>query len=327
MSPTGDSAQRTESDLRPLPAVLVWHPEAEAYRRALAPLLPGVRVEVVESRRPPEVPGAEPILLTWRPPPGAFKQLPSLQWIQATGAGVDHLLARDDLPRGVALTRSLGRFGIQAAEFVTGYLLFLLLEIEAYRRDQDRAVWQPRPRRLLADLTVGVLGLGALGGAIADRLGSLGADVLGACRRPRPARGVRRVYAGDDWSAMLPGCDALVLAAPLTPETRGMVDGTALGRLPEGAILVNVGRGALVDEAALLEALRSGRLGAAVLDAFAVEPLPPDSPLWTEPSAWITPHVAAPSEVEPIAQEFADNYRRFVDGSELENRVDVDRGY
>ena len=106
-----------------------------------------------------------------------------------------------------------------------------------------------------------------------------------------------------------------------------MLDVEALEQLPEGALLVNVGRGDLIPETALLEALRNGRLGAAVLDAFAIEPLPAESALWTEPNAWLTPHVAAPSEVEPIAREFAANYHRFTSGEQMAEVVDRSRGY
>ena len=106
-----------------------------------------------------------------------------------------------------------------------------------------------------------------------------------------------------------------------------MIDAEALAALPRGAVLVNVARGDIIEETALLAALESRHLGAAVLDVFAVEPLPRDHPLWTQPRAWITPHVAAPSEVEVIADEFAENYRRFVEGRELINLVDRERGY
>lgn len=307
--------------------MLVWHARAEEYARLLRDHLPGVRIEATDERRAEEVAVDFPVVLTWRPPAGAFDCMPSLRWLHAAGAGVDHLLERDDLAPGVTVTRSHGRFGEQAAEFVVGYLLALLIGVEQYRRDQDRAVWRPRPRRLLADLTVGVIGLGKLGTVIAERLDSMGVEVLAACRNARPADVVRRVYSQADWRSMLRHCDALVLAAPLTPETRGMIDREALEVLPEGALLVNVARGELLQDEALLEALRHGRVSAAVLDAFATEPLPADSPLWTEPSAWITPHVAAPSEVEPIVREFVSNYRRFTEGLEMSSVVDRDRGY
>lgn len=326
MSP-GDSATQPSFEARQSPRVLVCHQEAEVYRRLLAEQLPRVSVETLLPRAPGAKPSDAEVLLTWRPPAGLLEDLPSLRWIHATGAGVDHLLSRADLTDSVTLTRSVGRFGAQAAEYVAGYLLHLLLDIESYRRDQDRAVWRPRPRRLLEDLVIGVVGLGSVGSAIAERLSALGAEVLGACRTSRPVRGVRRVYAGEAWREMLPRCHVLALALPLTPETRGMIDAEAIAQLPTGAVLVNVARGGLVDDEALLVGLRSGHLGAAVLDAFTEEPLERDSPLWTEPRAWITPHVAAPSEPDRIAEEFVHNYRRFADGLPLEQQVQRGRGY
>ena len=126
---------------------------------------------------------------------------------------------------------------------------------------------------------------------------------------------------------MLSACEALILAAPLTPETKGMIDEEALRAMPDSSVLVNVARGALVDSDALLATLRDGHLAAAILDVFDQEPLPPNDPLWTEPRAWVTPHIAAPSEIEPIADEFAANYQRYLNGEPLVHVVDRDAGY
>lgn len=327
MSVTGPDRVSTDDAPAIRPPVLVWHPRADEYRAALLNRLGSVHVEAWGEATRPSARSQAEVLLTWRLPPRALTRLPHLRWLQAAGAGVDHLIGRDDLPESVTLSRSLGRFGVQAAEYVVGYLLHHLLAVDAYRRDQESARWQPRLRPLLADLTVGVLGLGSLGSTIAERLAGFGAEVIGICRHARPADHVRRVVAADRWRSALPYCQALVLAAPLTPATRGMVDGDALRQLPQGALLINVARGELIDEGALLEALRSGHLGGAVLDAFSQEPLPADDPLWSEPGAWLTPHVAGPSEIESIADEFADNYRRWLAGEALRNVVDRQRGY
>lgn len=309
------------------PPVLVWHPRADEYRTALLDRLGSVHVEAWGGSTRPATRSAAEVLLTWRLPPQALSRLPHLRWLQSAGAGVDHLLDRDDLADSITLTRSLGRFGVQAAEYVVGYLLHHLLSIDAYRRDQEAGHWQPRPRPLLADLTVGVLGLGSLGSVIAERLTHLGAEVIGICRHGRPADNVHRVVASDRWRSALPYCNAVVLAVPLTSATRGMVDAEALRQLPRGALLVNVARGEIVDDEALLESLRSGHLGGAVLDVFEQEPLPAGHPLWAEPGAWITPHIAGPSEIDSIADEFAANYRRWLAREPLRNVVDRQRGY
>lgn len=314
-------------------AILVWHERQKAYREALEPLLEGVEVRGLDrpgDGRPDagEVPGeGVAALVTWDLPAGCLDLLPDLAWVQLTGAGVDHFLGRADLAADVRLTRSLGRFGQQVAEYVLGFLLADLVGIDAYRSRQELRRWKQDARPLLADRTVGVVGLGSLGGRLAVVLSAVGATVVGVNRSGRAVAGTDRVLPFARWRGALPGLDALVLAAPLTPETRRMVDAGALSRLAEGATLVNVGRGELVDEEALLEALRSGRLRRAVLDVFATEPLPEDHPLWTAPGAVITPHVAAPSEPAPIAREIAENYRRLVAGEPLVNEVDRRRGY
>lgn len=275
-----------------------------------------------------------PILLSWKYPPGGLRSLPDLAWIQVAGAGVDHVLNDPDLGPDVRVTRSLARFGAQVGEYVVGYLLAHLLDIERYREHQSEHRWVRAPRPLLADLTVGVVGLGALGRATVERLAPFGTTILGVRNTPEPVDGVAELFttafdASDPahWHRMLPRCDVLVLTAPRTPETEGMIDSEVLDLLPEGAILINVARGALVDESAMIAALQSGRLAAAVLDVFHGEPLPENHPLWDLLNARLTPHIAAPSEPGPIASEFAENYRRFVAGEKLLNLVERERGY
>jgi len=340
-----------------MPRIVVWHDQAAAYSEALTERLPDAVVDAVvpgspdaeslleaaavnqvESAAAPAMP-AHPdsrvirraaearALLAWKPPQGVLRSLPALEWIQVTGAGVDHFLDRADLPEDVLLTRSLGRFGTQVAEYVVGYLLHGLLDINGYREQQTRREWGRGERPLLADRTVGIMGLGSLGLPTARALAALGTRVVAATRSGNPQEGVDQVYGFDTWPEMLPQCDALVLAIPLTDQTEGLIDAAALAALPRGAVLINVARGALIDDAALLDALDRGHLGAAVLDVFSEEPLPADHPLWERSGAWITPHIAAPSELDAMINEFVANYERFVTGRTLINLVDRQRGY
>jgi len=317
------------------PRIIVWHAQGDAYADALRRRLPETCIEVIAAADHDSGAAAVPadagadadVLLAWKVPDGALAAMQRLRWVQVSGAGVDHFLHRADLPDDVLVTRSLGRFGVQVAEYVIGYMLHHLLGIERYRRRQSQALWERDPRPLLADRTIGVVGLGSLGLPIARSLSALGTCVLGARRSTEPLAGVDEIFCGATWRDMLPRCDALVIAAPRTPETIAMVDAQALAALPRGAVLINVARGDIVDTDALLAALESEHLGAAVLDVFAQEPLPPDHPLWRQPRAVITPHIAAPSEVEVIADEFAENYRRFTDGRDMINVVDRARGY
>ncbi len=321
------------------PLIIVWHAQAAAYADALRELLPGVRVRGIAASGPdaqaaPDPPadlaaalGDTEALLAWKLPPAALGSMTALRWVQVSGAGVDHFLERPDLPADVLVTRSLGRFGQQVAEYVIGFLLHHLLEIDRYRHQQEACVWEQGARPLLADRTVGIIGLGSLGRPTAEALAALGARVLGVRRSGNPLPGVDRVLTQQQWRTMLPECDALVIAAPRTADTVAMVDAEALAALPRGAILINVARGDIVDEAALLDALENDHLGAAILDVFATEPLPPDHPLWSQPRARVTPHVAAPSEVRVVAAEFAENFRRYLEDLPLLNLVDRGRGY
>ena len=317
------------------PRILVWHAQANAYREALRRRLPDAPIDAISAAQhetgvAPETGAtmdAAEVLLAWKVPPEALASMPSLSWVQVTGAGVDHFLDSPQLDAAIIVTRSLGRFGIQVAEYVVGYALNHLIGIGDYRDAQRRHEWSRGERPLLADRTVGIVGLGSLGLPTARALAALGARVLGVRHSGLSIEGIDDVFSAANWRDMLPSCDILVLAAPKTPETAGMIDADALAALPEGAVLINVSRGDLVNESALLAALDADHLGAAVLDVFATEPLPADHQLWDQPRAWITPHIAAPSEVEVIADEFAENYRRFIAGRELTNVVDRARGY
>ena len=332
------------------PRVCVWHVQGDTYRDALRERLPDAPIEAINAAThetgeavlsaPDSRPGADhaasliadamssaEILLAWKVPPGTLTNMSALRWVQVTGAGVDHFLESTELPATVLVTRSLGRFGIQISEYVVGYLLHHLIGINTYREKQRSHEWARNERPLLADRTVGIIGLGSLGLPTATALTTLGARVLGVRHSGLAVPGIDDVFSATSWRNMLPACDALVIAAPKTVETVGMIDHGALDALPEGTILINISRGELIDEDALLEALESGHLGAAVLDVFDPEPLPEDHPLWDQSRAWITPHIAAPSEIEVIADEFANNYRRYVAGDPLLNAVDRGRGY
>lgn len=310
------------------PRILVCHERANTYREALEERLSGVSIEAVTRASALDSGRSNaPILLAWQLPPGALRNLTGLRWIQVTGAGVDHFLRRDDLPEEVTLTRSLARFGVQVAEYTIAYLLHHLVGVAGYRSQQHERRWEQHPRPLLTDMTFGIVGLGSLGLPTAAALSGLGARVLGVRRSKTPAAGVDRVFSIENWREMLPLCDALLITAPRTPDTIGLIDAEALAALPEGAVVVNVARGDIIDEEALLAALDSGHLGAAILDVFAREPLPENHPLWSHRRAWVTPHIAAPSEIGPVADEFAANYRLYLRGEALNNVVDRGRGY
>lgn len=247
---------------------------------------------------------------------------PRLRWLHTFSAGVDHPVFRGLLDRGVRLTTSSGAAAVPIAHTVLLYLLALSRDLPAWLDAQRRRAWEPHTVRDLAGRTLGVLGLGPIGLAVA-RLGqAFGMRVVG----------MRRTVHGDEpcetWplvrlDELLSITDDLVLALPLTAETRGILDAAAIARLRAGACVVNVGRGELIDEAALVMALRAGRLAGAALDVFETEPLPPESPLWTLPNVIVTPHSSGhtPGNDLRAAAAFLDNLGRWGRGEPLQNEA------
>ena len=193
-----------------------------------------------------------------------------------------------------------------------------LLDDKAQRR------WAHYPTAELRGKTVLVVGLGSIGAEVGRRARAFGMTVIGVNRSgARPAGAYDRIAKVDDLRQLLPLADAVVLSLPSTPETRGLIGAEAIGAMKQGAIFVNVGRGAVVDEPALVAALQQGRLCGAALDVFATEPLPADSPLWGLPNVLISPHTAALSvlENERLVDLFCENLRRYLSSEELANRI------
>ncbi len=230
----------------------------------------------------------------------AVYRAPNLRWLQVFSAGVDHAFFQTVMQRGVRLSTAAGTSAEPIAQTAIAALLFLSRGFPHWIDAQRRHAWETLPHeRVPHDLRGQVLlvvGLGGIGAEIA-RLGrALGLYVVGVRRSPRrPADPVDELYTPDRLAELLPRADWLALACPLTPETRGLIDAEALGRLPRGAHLLNVGRGEVVDQAALVEALGKGELAGAYLDVFEVEPLPASSPLWGLPNVLLTPHNSAAS--------------------------------
>jgi glyoxylate/hydroxypyruvate reductase A len=266
-------------------------------------------------------------LFCWKLPPGFLLRMPRLGWVQNSGAGVDHLVGDPEIAAHVPITRADGQFGFWMARYACAHLLAEAQRLDACRAAQAEALWNPKllPEDL-TDKAALVLGFGRIGRRIGRALRSLGMDVHGIVRSPR----------GDDEFPLL-GAEALperlataralVLAAPSTPETRGLVNASLLRHGNPSLTLINVGRGDLVDSAALLAALDAGHLGAAVLDVFDEEPLPAHSPLWRHPGVTVTPHHSGPSTPRQLIPDILDNLHRYARGEAIEGAVDRTRGY
>jgi len=251
--------------------------------------------------------------------------LPGVRWVQSTWAGVTPLLqlARRDF----LLTGVKGVFGPQMAEYVLGVLLERELKLAERQKQQQRRTWWPADSGSLRGKTLGIMGTGSIGRCIAARAGTFDLRVVGCSRSGDSVEGFERVFPIARLDEFLPLADYLVSVLPATPETEGLLDSRAFRAMRPDCILVNVGRGNVIDEAALVKALRKGEIAGAVLDVFREEPLPNDSPLWDAPGLTVTAHVAAKSYPQEIARIFVDNYNRFVAGEPLLYPIDFERGY
>ena len=308
--------------------VLVYHPDEAADYAALVPPSPAVQVLVCSS--PLEAAAAVAdieVLYAWGFPADLYAQAPHLRWLQAMGAGVDWALV-PALPRRVVVTRAPGVFGPWMAEYVLGWLLWTTQRMEVYRAAQREPQWRDDviPERL-AGKTMLVVGLGEIGRSVAAAARALGVRVVGVSRSGRAVRGVARVYPTRALARALGEADVVTITVPLTSATQGLIGRAELAAMRPSAWLVNVARGAVVDEDALVQALERRRIAGAILDVFTTEPLPPEHRLWKLDNVVITPHIAGPSTPAEIAPIFNENLARFLRGRPLRHVVDRRRGY
>jgi len=268
---------------------------------------------------------------------------PGLRWVHSATSGVERATTPAARARGIVVTNARGVFTRPIAEHVLMMILAIGRRLPQLLELQRERTWQPLEGRELRDLTIGIVGFGSLGRGIASLVGAFGASVIVMRRRPDApleaapddedafgvAPRVDRVVGPDGLHELLAASDVVVLAAPLTAETEGLIDAAALDAMRPDAWLVNVARGRLVDDLALVRALEEGRIGGAALDAFREEPLPPTSPYWGLENVILTPHTAWSSArvLDRSIELFCDNLRRYRDGRPLRNVIDPDAGY
>jgi phosphoglycerate dehydrogenase-like enzyme len=289
--------------------------------------------------------GDAEVMITWSLRPEQVARAHKLRWVHSTAAAVHALLTPELIASDIVITNASIVHGTTVAEHAMAMLLALARRLPSAVRFQQRHQWAqeglwaeyPPPRRLQGSV-LGLVGVGAIGGEIA-RLGlACGMKVLAVRRSPWrgadflesvPAGGALQVYGIGRLDDVLAQSEFLVLATPLTPVTRGLIGSEQLRKMKRDGYLVNVGRGALVDEAALVDAIRQGQLGGAALDVFEHEPLPPESPLWDLPAVLITPHAGgmAAGLWERHYDLFAENMRRYLAGEPLLHVVDKSAGY
>ena len=277
--------------------------------------------------------GAEVVMLPWGIPQSQVKrllQLPSVRWVHTVTAGIDHALAALPDAHDVRLTNARGVFDVPIAEMVMAYILSAVKRLSDFRAQQTDHTWTLLRLRELRGLTLGIVGLGSIGKEIARRARALGMRVMATRRHPeKPTDLVNEVLGPQDLHVLLEAAHFVVIAAPLTEETRGMIGEGQLRRMRDEAWLINIARGEIVDQSALIRALEAGWIAGAALDVFEEEPLPSDSPLWDMPNVVVTPHNSwsTPYLKQREAALFLDNLARYLRDAPLRNTIDPARGY
>ena len=258
-------------------------------------------------------------------PKGTFANLPKLKLIQSMWMGVENIIDDPQVPRGVPVARLIDP-GMVAAmgETVIAYVLDWHRHFYCYRQFQNDRTWKRRRQYLASDRTIGLLGLGELGGSIAAKLRAMDFNVAGWSRRPKKLEGVACT---TDLDEMLSRSDAVLCLLPLTPETRGILNKDRIHRIRKDGCVINVARGGHLVIPDLLAALDSGHLAHAYLDVFDTEPLPAGSPLWSHPGITITPHIAALTEPRTAVGKIAENIERVRRGEAPRHLVDIAAGY
>lgn len=258
---------------------------------------------------------------------------PALEWLQTNSAGVEPYIQPGVLEGDTLLTNATGAYGLAIAEHMLGMLLELFKKLELYRDAQKSGAWQSQGAvKAVYGSTVLVLGMGDIGGEFAARCKALGARVIGVRRSPRPCpEYADEVHLLEDLDSLLPHADVVAITLPGTDATRGLMSRERLAKMKEGAVLLNVGRGFIVDTEALCDALERGHLSGAGVDVTDPEPLPPTHRLWNIPTAVVTPHISGFYHLrethERIVGIFLENLRHFQAGEPLRNLVDFATGY
>jgi D-2-hydroxyacid dehydrogenase (NADP+) len=310
--------------------VLIFLPWDESerflYERIIAPRFPALTAQTVGTIDELKANiGRTEILMSFgvRLPPGIFAHAPRLKWVHAFGTGVDGIADQETLHRDVLITSTKGIHGPPVAEAALASMLALSRDLPRSVRGQDRRVWDKWRMRLLDRKIVGILGVGAIAQALAPRCQAMGMTVVGISRTPRPAAGFDRIVPRSDLERVVVDLDYLVLLLPLEPDTRHIVGDRVLAAMKPTSYLVNVARGGVLNDAALVRALESKKLAGAALDVFDQEPLPIDHPFWRMPNVIITPHFGGYYDryVEDSADQICRNLERFLTGrvAEMEN--------
>jgi len=311
--------------------VLLNYDASDEYLSRVAAVSERILVEKASSREEGPARAAEAeVILAGRWSEELWRAAPRLRWVQCWGAGVERFMSPEFVASPIVLTNARGIYALPIAEHVLAFLLHFARGLGGLVRHQLQHEWARASVAEVNGLTLGIVGLGGIGSEVARRAKAFGMRVLAVRRRPdRPSPFAEEVRGSDALPWLLAESDFVALCTALTPQTRHLIAEPELRQMKPTAYLINIGRGGLVDEAALIAALQEGRLAGAGLDVFEREPLPPDSPLWDMPNVLVSPHLAgsSPRSHARLMELFCENLRRYLAGEELRNVVDKAAGY
>lgn len=315
----------------------LWHAPAWIRERLQQEFPDHQFVQLQNYDRVPEEITDTSVFIGWSLRPEQFVAAKKLRWIHSPAAAVHQLMFPALIQSSVVLTNSTGIHGPVVAEHAIAVLLAMAkrlpqaMQYQARRQWSQDLLWHERPRpREVADATVAVVGMGGIGREFTARAKALGMKVLAVRENPaKGADGADAVFSSTQIDEVLPQADYVLLCTPVTPATTGIINAARLGKMKPDAYLINVGRGPLIDDAALLQALKDRRIGGAALDVFVEEPLPSDSPFWSLDNLLITPHTAAVTDRlwDRHYRLIVDNMKLFLAGRPLLNQVNKNQGY
>ena len=301
------------------------HKQAKSWLKALQENLPEETICLFSELSPAERQQVE-IAIVANPDPADVETLPQLRWMQSLWSGVEKLLTKcqSDVPIVRMIDPKLSQ---SMAEAVLAWTMFLHRDMPAYAIQQQQKIWQSREHKYASEVSVSILGLGSLGQAAASLLHKVGYQVSGWSQSSKQLKNIDTFNDQQGLQQMLSNTDILVCLLPLTETTAGIINQELFKKLPSGASLINFSRGPLVNTADLIEALKSKHLNHAVLDVFDQEPLPDDSPLWSNPAVTVLPHISAPSDTKSVSQTAADNIKSYRQTGIVPPSVDRQKGY
>jgi len=260
-------------------------------------------------------------------PQDLFKKMPKLEWVQVMAAGIEKFIQNAEQFKNIPVCRVLGVFGKYMAEYVIAYALYLSQNISRVVEAQKQRRWDPFIMEFIHRKTLGVLGLGYIGSVVAQKAKALGMRTISWDIVKRDVTFIDRQFGAEEMRSFLKEADFIVSTLPATPQTTNVVNREAFRAMKKTAYFINISRGAIVDEEALVEALKTNTIAGAVLDVMKQEPPPPESPLWDCPNLVLSAHISGPNLPEDMVEVFRENFQRYLKKEPLIGLINFERGF